>query len=83
MVDFIFNIVDNIIACFTVNLSWEAMVGTYWFLFFVEFPRYYLLEIVIAVKWKLDYRRRRRKRELARWMLFSENPLITVLPGKE
>lgn len=83
MVDFIFHIIDSIIACFTVNFSWKAIVGTYWFLFFVEFPRYYLLEIIVSIKWKLTYKSRRRKRELARWMLFLENPLITILaPGK-
>lgn len=83
MLDFLFRILDALVACFTLNISWEALVGTFWFLFFVEFPRYYLLEIVIAIEYKLKYRERGRKREVARRMLRVENPLVTILaPGK-
>jgi hypothetical protein len=46
MLDFCFDIVDGVIACFTRNLTWSAVLHTYWFLFVVEFPRYYFLEFV-------------------------------------
>lgn len=62
------------------------MLGTYWFLFFVEFPRYYLLEVLIALWQRLWYPqrlRRRRRQQEARYLLFTENPLVTILaPGK-
>lgn len=83
MLDFLFYILDSIVACFTLNVSPEVLVGTYWFLFFVEFPRYYLLEIIIAVRFKFGYRKRIRRHELARRMLRIESPLVTILaPGK-
>ena len=45
MLDFCFDIVDGVIACFTRNLSWSAVISTYWFLFVVEFPRYYFMAL--------------------------------------
>lgn len=61
----------------------SAVVSTYWFLFFVEFPRYYLIELIVAVWFKLTYRRRKIKREQAKLKLYLENPLVTILaPGK-
>ena len=53
MLDFCFDIVDGVIACFTRNLTWSAVLHTYWFLFVVEFPRYYFLELVIAIWFKI------------------------------
>ncbi len=83
MMDYIFHIIDNVVACFTLNISIDALMGTYWFLFFVEFPRYYLMDIIISLWHKLTYRQRNRKQAIARKMLFLENPLVTILaPGK-
>ena len=39
----LFDIIDNIVWGFTHNLSITGLITTYWFLFFIEFPRYYLL----------------------------------------
>ena len=47
MLDFCFDIVDGVVACFTRNLSWNAILHTYWFLFVIEFPRYYFVELII------------------------------------
>ncbi|MGN1375931.1 MAG: glycosyltransferase family 2 protein [Prevotella sp.] len=60
------------------------LLKTYWFLFFIEFPRYYLLELIIVIKRNLfDHKSRRVKKNLARMMLKVENPLVTILvPGK-
>lgn len=83
MIDYCFDIVDGIIACFTRNLSLSAVLSTYWFLFFVEFPRYYLLELVLGVRYRLTFRSRAKKQAEARMKLYIENPLITILaPGK-
>ena len=83
MIDYCFDIVDGIIACFTRNLSWSAVLSTYWFLFFVEFPRYYFLELVLGIRYRLTFRSRAKKQAEARMKLYIENPLITILaPGK-
>lgn len=83
MLDFCFDIIENIIACFTRNLSWNAALSTYWFLFVIEFPRYYLLEFIIAIWYKITFRSREKKRAIAKMKLYLENPLITILaPGK-
>lgn len=83
MFDFVFDIIDNIRACFTNNISLGALVGTYWFLFIVEFPRYYLLEFIITTYHLLTRRSREKRQAVARMKLYIENPLITILaPGK-
>lgn len=65
------------------GLSVGNVVRTYWFLFFVEFPRYYLLEYGVLVYRFLTRGRRGRRRTLARWLLFHDRPLVTILvPGK-
>lgn len=69
--------------CFTRNLSWDELLRTYWYLFIIEFPRYYLLEVIICIYLKLTYAQQRKKRVVARMLLYTENPLITILvPGK-
>ena len=78
MLDFFFDIIDGIVACFTRNLSFNAVIKTYWFLFFIEFPRYYLIEFCIAIWHKITYQSRARKRAVARMKLYIENPLITI-----
>ena len=81
--DYAFGIIDGIIACFTANLSWDYLATTYWFLIFVEFPRYYLTDIVAAVRYGVTWRSRRRREAIARRQLFVERPLVTILaPGK-
>lgn len=65
------------------TLSLENVVKTYWFLFLVEIPRYYLLEIAVLA-WVFIRRGQRRKENAqARLYLKYENPLVSVLvPGK-
>lgn len=83
MLDYAFEIFDGIVACFTSNLSWRSTIATFWFLFFVDFPRYYLLDFVAAGRHGFTWRSRRKKRELARRMLYIEKPFISILvPGK-
>ncbi len=83
MLDFCFNIIEDIVGGFTRNISWQVLLNTYWFLFFVEFPRYYLLEIIITCWYKMRFRTRQKSQEIARMKLYIEYPLVTILaPGK-
>lgn len=83
MLDFCFNIIEDIVGAFTRNLSWQVLLNTYWFLFFVEFPRYYLLEIIVTCWYKMRFRTRQKSQEIARMKLYIEHPLVTILaPGK-
>lgn len=81
--DYILNIINSIIDCFSIRLSWEGLLGMYWFMFLVEVPRYFLMDIVV-LSWRAFTTRRREGREkAARLLLYAENPLVTVLaPGK-
>lgn len=81
--DYIFGIIDGIIACFTANLSWDYLITTYWFLLLIEFPRYYLTDILAVTKYGATWRRRVTREEEARRALFVERPLVTIMaPGK-
>ena len=65
------------------GLNVGNVVRTYWFLFFVEFPRYYILEYGVLFYRFLTRNRRHRRRALARWLLHHDRPLVTILvPGK-
>ena len=73
----------NIEMCFSRNVDMDTLLTVYWFLFLIEFPRYYLLEIFIAIRYAVLKPFRHKMDEKARIVLFSENPLVTVLvPGK-
>ena len=73
----------NIEVCFSRNMSMRTILEVYWYLFLIEFPRYYLLEIVICTWYKLTSRRRQKLQAKARMVLFAENPLVSILiPGK-
>jgi len=83
MIDYGVDIIDNIVEGFYRNISWHVLLTTYWFLVFVEFPRYYLLEICIVLWRKLTYRSLHKKQDMARERLFAEKPFVTILaPGK-
>ncbi len=83
MLEYCIDIFDDIVEGFSRNITWQVMFTTYWFLTFVEFPRYYLLEIFVVCWRKLTYRRIQRRRDNARYRLFAEKPLVSILvPGK-
>lgn len=78
-----FQILDGIMVCFSNNLSWEMALSTFWFLFLIEFPRYYLLDISVAIKHLTTRKKRQRRNALARRMLYIEKPLVSIIaPGK-
>ena len=73
----------DIEVCFERNLDLYTLFRVYWYLFLIEFPRYYLLETVICLWYKITEPRRRRFETRARMVLFAENPLVSILvPGK-
>lgn len=73
----------DIEMCFSRNVSMNTLLTLYWFLFLVEFPRYYLLEIFIALRYAFTKPWRRKLDQKARIVLFAENPLVSILiPGK-
>lgn len=73
----------DIEMCFSRNVSMDTLLTVYWFLFFVELPRYYLLEIFVSIRYAVLKPFRRKMDQKARFILFSENPLVTILvPGK-
>lgn len=80
--NYIFDILDTFVV-YLEGLSLRSILNTYWFLFFLEFPRYYLAELLI-VGWYYFNRNARRKRQgYALFRLKKENPLVTILvPGK-
>ncbi len=83
MLEYCIDIFDNIVEGFSRNITWQVMFTTYWFLTFVEFPRYYFLEICVVCWRKLTYRRIQLRRDEARYRLYAEKPLVSVLvPGK-
>ena len=63
MLDNCVNYVDELFGGFHRNVDWEVLLSTYWFLFLVELPRYYILEIVIVIHHSLTYRKRSKRYE--------------------
>lgn len=80
--NYIFDTLDTFVT-YLEGLSLSSILNTYWFLFFLEFPRYYLAEVVVilyrCVTWKSIVQKDRQ----AAIFLRRENPLVTILvPGK-
>lgn len=79
----IFELLNGIMVCFSTNLSWEVALSTYWFLFIIEFPRYYLIDIITAIRHVFLHKSMRRRDTVARNLLYTEMPLVSILaPGK-
>lgn len=83
MLDYAFDIIDGIVACFSNNFAWNGLVATFWFLLFVEFPRYYLTDILVTIYYGATFRRRRNRDMEARYRLYLEKPLVTILAPRE
>ncbi len=79
----VINTLQSLWDYFSKQISWSTLVGTYWFLFVIEIPRYFGIELVIVIANIFTYRQRNNKKDKARLKLYTENPLITILaPGK-
>ena len=65
------------------TLSFSSIVNTYWFLFFIEMPRYYILEYLVIGNRLIKRNQLDKEKEYAKFFLYRENPLISILvPGK-
>ena len=65
------------------TLSLASIVNTYWFLFYIEMPRYYILEYLVILWRLMDRNKREKESDIAKFYLHRENPLISILvPGK-
>ena len=65
------------------GLSISSILNTYWFLFFLEFPRYYLTDAVVVLCHCMGRQSREKRQRTARIRLMNENPLVSILvPGK-
>lgn len=73
----------NYLEYLTKDLTFQKLVATFWFLFFIEIPRYYLLDLCVLIK-RFFYRNIRSKKELlAKIDLYTHNPFVTIIvPGK-
>ncbi|MFI3297349.1 MAG: glycosyltransferase [bacterium] len=80
--EYIFDIF-NYLEYLTKDLTFQKIVGIFWFLFFIEIPRYYLLDLIILIK-RFFYRDVINKKEItARIELYTNNPFVTIIvPGK-
>lgn len=80
--NYIFDSLDTFFT-YLEGLSFSSIVNTYWFLFFLEFPRYYLAEAIIVTRMLFIQNSLRKRNDVARFRLLRDNPLVTILvPGK-
>lgn len=79
---YIFDTIDTFVT-YLEGLSISSILNTYWFLFFLEFPRYYLAEGLVVLWRCLTWRSLETRKEQAAVRLWRDNPLVTILvPGK-
>lgn len=65
------------------SITLSNIFNTYWFLFVVEFPRYYLAEIIVVICRLFSSEARRKEETLATYRLRLDKPLVSILvPGK-
>lgn len=82
VLNYFFDSIDTFVDYIN-SLSFSSIVNTYWFLFFLEFPRYYLAEIIIISYHSFTWRERSVRKATARVRLWREHPLVSILvPGK-
>ena len=82
MMNYIFDTLDTFVT-YLEGLSISSILNTYWFLFFIEFPRYFLAEILVTLYRCATWKSIVRADEQATVSLRKDNPLVSILvPGK-
>ena len=82
MFDEFFDFLDTFVT-YLQHLSLSSIVNTYWFLIFIELPRYYIVEYAVMFHINLHQKRIQKLKKFARFRLYKDNPLISVIvPGK-
>ncbi len=78
MIEYIDNFFD-----YATNVNTSKLLRVFWFFFFFEFTRFFLLELFVLILWKLNEPKRKRKNDEARVRFLIESPLISIIvPGK-
>lgn len=82
MFDEFFDFLDTFVT-YLQHLSLSSIVNTYWFLIFIELPRYYIVEYAVMFHINLHQKRMQKLKKFARFRLYKDNPLISIIvPGK-
>ena len=55
-----------IFECFSFRITLPTLLSTFWFMFIIEVPRYFLLELVVTFYGGITYWKRKRKITIAR-----------------
>lgn len=80
--DFLTHIFDYL-SDLTNGLTLEKLVAIFWFLFFIEIPRYYILDIVVLLRRWIYSDVRHKKEVRAKIELYTKNPFVSIIvPGK-
>jgi len=75
-------LIEQIITFFSKH-SFGSLVFMFWPFFFFDLPRFLLLDVVCLFYFKMKQIFARKKRLRAKYMLYRENPLISIIvPGK-
>lgn len=65
------------------GMSYEKFIRTYWYLVFLELPRYLFLDYIVLALYFLSRVSTRKLYKEARYKFWTEQPLISILaPGK-
>lgn len=74
MLYYIFEFIDGLLQIFSFDFFGTGMLATFWFLLFIEFPRYYATDIIVAIYHGVTFNKRRKQRYAARYALYLEKP---------
>jgi cellulose synthase/poly-beta-1,6-N-acetylglucosamine synthase-like glycosyltransferase len=76
------NFIDEFISYF--NAAGPVkIIRLFWFFFLLEFTRYYIVDLITLLIWRLKLVLNRNKWNTARQKLYEENPLVSIIvPGK-
>lgn len=74
---------DSIRYNFDNEASLSHLINVYWYLIFIEIPRYYLPDIGVAIWRGLFFQDIIKKKAVAKKLLYTDRPFVTILtPGK-
>lgn len=75
-------IIDEFLAYFG-SIGFNKFIRVFWFFFFFEFIRYFVIEFLAVLFWTISRYAHRKEYEEARDLLMKEAPFVSVIvPGK-
>lgn len=78
----LFDTLDSIKA-YIENITFDKIVALFWFLFFIEIPRYYLLDIIVLTRRWVKRKSLFRRDAMAKARFLLDRPFVSVIvPGK-